>query len=107
MLVQPWTVDAAVEIPHWLLATMIKIGNSFPGRELHTRQLAKSPSAVPASPPVTIVMPSPPWRFWAIAVPGAIENCTSIGELTGPTFHHLISNCPPNPLPPTSLSITL
>src|SRR5260370_15990856 len=100
MLVQPWTVEAAVEIPDWLLVTMIRIGNSFAGRELQTRQLAKSPSAVPASPPVTIVIPSPPWRFWAIAVPGAIEYCTSIGELTGTTFQRLTANRPATAPPP-------
>ena len=74
--------------------TQIKIGSSLPGRVDHTRQLAKSPSAVPASPPVTIVIPSPPKRFCAIAVPGAIAYWTSIGELTGVTFHSRLLKWP-------------
>ena len=58
------------------------------GRVLQIRQEAKSPSAVPASPPVTIVMPSPPGtRFCISAVPGAIAYCTSMTEVTGMTFH--------------------
>ena len=57
----------------------INIGSSKPGRAAQMRQLAKSPSAVPASPPCTIVIPSPGppsetrARFCAIAVPMAIE----------------------------------
>ena len=75
-------------MPHWLLVTMISSGSALPGRELQTRQVAKSPSAVPASPPCTIVMPVAPARLLrARAVPGAIEYWTSIGELTGTTFH--------------------
>ncbi len=89
MLFGPRCVEAAVEIPHWLWVTMMRMGNSCPGRLLHTRQLAKSPSAVPASPPVTMVMPSPPKRFCAIAVPGAMTYWTSMGELTGATFQAL------------------
>ena len=80
MCVSPCWVPAGVEMPHWLLVTMISTGSSLPGRVLQTRQVAKSPSAVPASPPVTMVMPSPPWRFCASAVPGAIAYCTSIGR---------------------------
>src|SRR5437773_5346986 len=76
-----------VEMPHLLLVTTINIGSGLAGRDAHTRQVAKSPSAVPASPPVTMVIPRPPARFWAMAVPGAIEYCTSIGDDTGTTFH--------------------
>jgi hypothetical protein len=73
------------------LVTIIKTGSGFAGRDDQIKQVEKSPSAVPASPPVTIVIPRPPARFWASAVPGAIEYCTSIGELTGTTFHsHLL-----------------
>ena len=49
-------------------------------------QIQSVPSAVPASPPCTIVIPRPPARLFASAVPGAIENCTSMGEETGATF---------------------
>ena len=56
------------------------------GVELQTRHVAKSPSAVPASPPWTMVIPCPPARLLARAVPGAMEYCTSMGELTGTTF---------------------
>src|SRR5438128_9110125 len=81
-----WPCEA-VEIPHLLLVTMMRMGSGLAGRDDHTRQLAKSPSAVPASPPVTMVMPRPPARFWAIPVPMHIEYCTSITELIGQTFH--------------------
>ena len=47
----------AVEIPQRLFCTVINIGSSWPGREAQIKQLAKSPSAVPASPPVTIEIP--------------------------------------------------
>ena len=40
--------------------TMMSTGSSLPGRVHQIRQEAKSPSAVPASPPMTMVMPSPP-----------------------------------------------
>ena len=73
-------------MPQPLLVTIISTGSSLPGRVLQTRHEAKSPSAVPASPPVTIVMPSPPCRFCTRAVPGAIAYCTSITEVTGTTF---------------------
>ena len=79
-----------VEMPHLLLVTTINIGSGLAGRDAHTRQVAKSPSAVPASPPVTMVIPRPPARFWAMAVPGAIEYCTSIGLETGTTFQSRI-----------------
>ncbi len=72
-------------MPQRLFVTIISIGSSAPLRELHTSAVAKSPSAVPASPPCTIVTPFA--CFCAFAVPIAIENCTSIGELTGTTFH--------------------
>jgi hypothetical protein len=36
-------------------------------------------------------MPAPPWRFWASAVPGAIEYCVSIVGDIGTTFHFLIA----------------
>jgi hypothetical protein len=38
-----------------------------------------------------MVIPRPPARLFAIAVPGAIENCTSIGDDTGTTFHFRIA----------------
>ena len=57
-------------------------------REAHTSALAKSPSAVPASPPCTIVMPLAPVSLrCARAVPSAIGNWIAIGEVTGATFH--------------------
>ena len=80
----PWK---CVEIPHLLLVTIISTGSGLAGRDDHTRQVEKSPSAVPASPPVTMVIPRPPARLLAIAVPGAIEYCTSMGLETGTTFH--------------------
>ncbi len=83
----PCCSEAGVEMPHWLLVTSMRQGSSAPGREHHTRHVAKSPSAVPASPPCTMVMPLPPARLLAMAVPGAMENWTSMGELTGTTFH--------------------
>src|SRR3954449_12535465 len=76
-----------VEMPHLLLVTMISAGSGLAGREHQTRQVEKSPSAVPASPPVTMVIPRPPARLFAIAVPGAIEYCTSMGLEMGTTFH--------------------
>src|SRR5204862_201522 len=76
----PCCPAAAVEMPQWLLATIISTGSGFSGRELHTRQVGKSPSAVPASPPWTTVIPLAPARLLAMAVPGAMENCTSMGE---------------------------
>src|SRR5437868_6854523 len=77
----------AVEIPHLLLVTMMRTGSGFAGRDDQTRQVAKSPSAVPASPPVTMVIPRPPARFCAIPVPMHMEYCGSMTELTGTTFH--------------------
>ena len=47
-------------MPQPLFMTIISTGNSLPGRVLQTMQEAKSPSAVPASPPATMVIPSPP-----------------------------------------------
>ena len=80
-----------VEMPYLLFVTIMRMGSSCPLRELHTRHVAKSPSAVPASPPCTMVMPLPAprlaWLACACAVPIAIEYCTSMGELTGATFH--------------------
>ncbi len=90
MRFSPCCSDAGVEMPYWLLVTMIRIGSSLPGRELQMRHEAKSPSAVPASPPWTMVIPRPPARFCAIAVPGAIANWTSIGDEIGTTFHFRI-----------------
>ena len=75
-------------MPYRLFVTIMRSGSSLPLRELQTRQVAKSPSAVPASPPCTIVMPFAPCpRAARSAVPIAIEYWTSIGELTGTTFH--------------------
>ena len=76
-----------MEIPQPLLATMMRIGSSCPGRDDQIRQDAKSASAEPASPPWTMVIPVQPGFLWAMAVPGAIENCTSIGLETGHIFH--------------------
>ena len=82
----PWTSLADVEMPQLLFWMTISTGNSWPGRVDQTRQEAKSPSAVPASPPVTMVIPRPPARLCAIPVPMQIEYCGSITELTGTTF---------------------
>src|SRR6266436_6429378 len=87
MRFSPCCPDHGVEIPHLLLVTMMSIGSGSAGREDQMRQLAKSPSAVPASPPVTTVIPRPPARFCAIAVPMPIAYCASIVEVTGTTFH--------------------
>ena len=54
---------------------------------LQFRHVSKSPSAAPASPPITTVIPSPPCRFCTSAVPGAIEYWTSMTLETGSTFH--------------------
>ncbi len=51
------------------------------------RQVAKSPSAEPASPPWTMVMPVQPALRCAIAVPIATEYCTSMGLEIGHMFH--------------------
>ena len=80
-------VSRGVEIPYSLLVTMIRMGSSLPGRDDQMRHVAKSPSAAPASPPVTMVMPSPPWRLWTQAVPGACAYCVSMVLVTGQTFH--------------------
>src|SRR2546421_6856102 len=77
----------AVEMPHLLFVTTIRIGSGLAGLDDQIRQEAKSPSAVPASPPVTMVIPRPPARFCAMPVPMQIEYCGSITELTGTTFH--------------------
>jgi hypothetical protein len=69
-----------------IVVTMIRTGSSWPGRVDQIMQDAKSPSAVPASPPVTMVMPSPPTRFWTCAVPGAMTYWISITELIGTMF---------------------
>jgi hypothetical protein len=82
-----WTVFMSVEMPQRLLVTIMSTGSSRPGWVDQFRHVSKSPSAVPASPPITTVMPSPPCRFCIRAVPGAIENCTSITLVTGSTFH--------------------
>src|SRR5436305_15248371 len=89
-------------MPHLLLVTIIKRGNGLAGRDDQMRQVEKSPSAVPASPPVTMVIPRPPARFCASAVPGAIEYCTSMGELTGTTFHSRLLEWPTTVLPPAT-----
>src|SRR5438046_9466834 len=73
---------------------MINTGSGLAGRDDQIRQVEKSPSAVPASPPVTMVMPRPPARLFAMAGPGAIEYCTSMGLETGTTFHSLFEKCP-------------
>ena len=100
MRVSPCWPSDVVEMPHLLLVTMMRMGSGLAGRLLHTRHEAKSPSAVPASPPVTMVMPSPPWRFWAMAVPGAMEYCTSMGEDTGVMFHSRLEKWPAKLRPP-------
>lgn len=41
-----------------------------------------------------MLMPLPPARLFAIAVPGAIAYCTSIGLETGTRFHLRIDGCP-------------
>ena len=74
-------------MPCPLFVTSTSTGTSFPGRLLHSRQLSKSPSAVPASPLTATLSPSPPCRFCIRAVPGAITICTSITLVTGTTFH--------------------
>src|SRR2546430_16528618 len=89
-------------MPHLLLVTIISTGSWLAGRDDHTRQVEKSPSAVPASPPVTMVIPRPPARLLAIAVPGAIEHCTSMGLETGTTFHYRIEQGPTKFRPPNS-----
>src|ERR1700682_2230381 len=76
-----------VEMPHLLLVTQMSTGSGLAGRDDQMRQVEKSPSAVPASPPGTMVMARPPARFCALAVPGAIEYCTSMGLDTGAMFH--------------------
>lgn len=60
MRLSPCCVAAGVEIPYWLFVTIMRHGTSLPGREHQMRHVAKSPSAVPASPPCTIVIPRPP-----------------------------------------------
>ena len=90
MRFSPCCPDHGVEMPHLLLVTTISIGSGFAGREDQIRQLAKSPSAVPASPPVTTVIPRPPARFCAIAVPMPIAYWASIVEVIGTTFHSKI-----------------
>lgn len=87
MFCSPCWVLAGVEMPQPLLVTTMSTGSSIPGRVDQTRQVAKSPSAVPASPPWTMVMPLLLARFWASAVPGAIEYWTSMGDEMGTTFH--------------------
>src|SRR6202023_1938233 len=94
-------------MPHLLLVTIIRIGSGLAGRDDQIRQVEKSPSAVPASPPVTMVMPRPPARLFAMAVPGAIEYCTSIGLETGTTFHSLIEKCPTKFRPPEKGSVAV
>src|SRR5436305_13906301 len=76
-----------VEIPHLLLVTTISSGSGLAGRDGQIRQVGKSPSAVPASPPVTMVIPRRPARCCAIAVPGALEYCTAIGLESGLPLH--------------------
>ena len=78
---------AGVEIPYPLFVTTIRTGSSLPGRVDQIMQLAKSPAAVPASPPITTETPSPPCRFCMMAVPGAMTYWTSITLVTGITFH--------------------
>src|SRR5262245_30914492 len=94
ILATPGWLEWEVEMPHPLLVTMISTGNALPGGVLQTRQEAKSPSAVPASPPVTMVTPSPPTRFCTWAVPGAMTYCTSITDVTGMTFQSLAAKWP-------------
>ena len=89
-------LQCGVEMPQPLFMTMISTGSSLPGRLLQIRQEAKSPSAVPASPPTTMVTPSPPCASASSAVPGAIAYCTSITELTGTTFQSRLAKWPGN-----------
>src|SRR5207249_11868563 len=80
----PWY---CVEIPHLLLVTTISTGSGLAGRDDQIREVEKSASAVPASPPVAMVMPRPPAGLLAVAVPGAIEYGTWMGLGVGTTFH--------------------
>jgi hypothetical protein len=80
-------------MPQALFMTVMSTGSSCPGRLLQMRQVAKSPSAVPASPPTTMVTPSPPCRFCTRAVPGAMAYWISMTELTGTTFQDLFEKC--------------
>ena len=50
-------------MPEPLFMVVMRTGNSLAGRVLQAIQVAKSPSAVPDSPPMTMVTPSSPWRF--------------------------------------------
>src|SRR2546430_16438503 len=86
MRFSPCCPDHGVEMPHLLLATMMSIGSGFAGREDQMRQLPKSPSAVPASPPVTTVIPRPPARFCWMAGPMAVEYGGSWGGGARGTF---------------------
>ena len=54
-----------------------------------------------------MVMPSPPCRFWTSAVPGAIAYCTSMGEVTGTTFHSFLEKWPAKLRPPEYGSVAV
>src|SRR5262245_54858227 len=71
---QPCCVQYSVEMPQPLFMTIMSTGSLLLGRVDQMRHEEKSPSAVPASPPTTIVMLSPPSRFCTIAVPGALTH---------------------------------
>src|SRR5438067_11109542 len=83
-----------VEMPHLLLVTTISTGSGLAGRDDQTRQVAKSPSALPASPPVTMVLSRTAAGLCAIAVPHAIGYCASTGVENGTTFHSRIGEWP-------------
>src|SRR5438128_5688106 len=88
---QPCCMQYSVEMPQPLFMTIIRMGSLLLGRVDQTRHEEKSPSAVPASPPTTMVMPSPPSRFCTMAVPGALTHWMPIHELTGTTFHSFLA----------------
>ncbi len=67
-------------MPQPLFMTIISTGSSLPGRVLQIRQDGEVALGVPASPPMTMVMPSPPCRFCTRAVPGALTHWMSITE---------------------------
>ena len=75
-------------MPHWLLVTMISTGSSLPGRERPDQaggEVALGRAGVAAGDDGDARRRR--GASGRCAVPGAIAYCTSIGELTGTTFH--------------------